>query len=77
MWQCILCVPLFACAPNLSFAPTDKNIGCGGVTFDVSRSGWSVWTTVIHPLTCEMMIQIHFHKHNRMHTAADGGHLTV
>jgi len=32
---------------------------------------------MISPLACEMMIQIHFHKHSRMHTAADGGHLTV
>ena len=79
MWQCIFCVPLFVCVPNLSFAPTDKNLGCGagGVTFKVSRSGWSVWTTMINPLTCETMIQIHFHKHSRTHTAAGGGHLTV
>ena len=78
MWQCILCVPLFACAPNLSFAPTDKVLVVGGgVTIEVSRSGWSVWTTMISPLTCKIMIQIHFHKHGTMHTVAEGGHLTV
>jgi len=52
-------------------------VGGGGVTFEVSRSGWSVWTTMINPLTREMTIQIHFHKHSRMHTVADGGHLPV
>ena len=77
MWQYILCVPLFACIPNLSFAPTDKNLGCWGVTFNVSRSGWSVWTTTINPLTWKTMIQIHFHKHSRMHIKTKGGHLTV
>jgi hypothetical protein len=49
----------------------------GGVTFEVSRSGRSVWTTMISPLTCEMTIQIHFHKHSRMHTEADGGPFPV
>jgi len=32
---------------------------------------------MINPLTREMMIQIHFHKHSRMHTVAHGGHLPV
>jgi hypothetical protein len=76
MWQCNLHVALFACAPNLSFAPTYKNLGGGGVTSEVSRSGWLVQTTTINPLTHETIIQIHFHKHGRMHIEAEG-QLTV
>jgi hypothetical protein len=59
--------------------PQIKILVVGGreVTFEVSRYGWSVWITMINPLTCEMIIQIHFHKHGRMHTVAEGGHLSL